>query len=113
MKAPHKEYLIEGIDFCFEAEMDNPFEANTMPIRITSGVFQDIIVSFGRVSLQEDTLSFHYDVLDANQFKNLEQNADFHSRLGDTLISIIEAALEEREEIVEVGRNDNSGIDSQ
>lgn len=118
MKAPQKEILVEGIDYQYEFDMKNSKDEKTIPVRIKSGEFKDVIISYGELSFKDDEdsdiLSFEYHILESKEHKNLKENVDFLSRIGDILVSIIETALERSEEIErKTGGNNHSGINNE
>lgn len=111
-----KEELVNGIDFIYKVDLFNPKDEKTLPIEILTEDFKNVIFSFGEVSLgsiEDNVLKFDYFVIDANKHENLEQNQDFHVKLGDILLSIIKTSLDVQEELDSETRTNNTERNNQ
>ncbi len=81
--------------------VDNPLEADTHAIKITSGSYTGVTYMYGRVAMKDDvnppTLSFNYHLIDDcdNCYGRLDGNQDFVNTIGDILYNILEFNLEE------------------
>jgi len=100
--------LIEGTDYCFIYPKD---DAQTVHIRLLTGVYKETLFKFGKVKFEEVEnqmhLIFAYDVIESvvNKPKKLEKDTDFKNYIGDLLVEIMSSNMEE--DIVDETGTDN------
>jgi len=78
--------------------VENP-NSDLYGIKLTTGEWKDVIVTYGKVSIRENkdsdiaTLQFQYNINDAADFQpdELRSSEKFKNRLGDILAHIIES----------------------
>jgi CDGSH-type Zn-finger protein len=101
--------MIEGIDYCFIYPKDEKEAAN---IRLLTGMYKDTIFRFGKVKFKEyddgPHLQFAFDVIESTYMKpkKMEKDANFQNYLGDMLIELMTANMDE--EFIDENRNGNS-----
>lgn len=87
-------------------------------IKLTSGAFEGIIYTYGKVSFDEDEandkihLRFEYDILDYND-KGLTDKAPFEQCIGDILQELIHEGIERNNLTYTGGVDENRTKDSE
>ena len=105
--------MIEGIDYCFIYLKD---EKETVQIRFLTGPYKDTIYKYGKVTFKEIDgemhLIFAYDVVESSVDKpiKLEKNEDFKNYIGNLLVNIMSANIDE-EVYDETGTNNSEQSD--
>jgi hypothetical protein len=101
--------MIEGIDYCYIYPKD---DKESVHIRLLEGPYKDTVYKYGKVKFEpkgEDMyLLFAYDVLESviSKPKKLEKDDDFKKYIGDLLVEIMSANIEQ-EIIDETGTSDS------
>ena len=107
--------MIEGIDYNFLTPASEP---EVVYIKLLQGEYTDTVFKFGNVKFEEKDdqgyLHFEYDVIESKVMKpkKLEKNEDFKNYIGNMLVEIISANLNQ-EIIDENGTTDTEKSDSQ
>lgn len=105
----NKQYQ-EGIDFSFLDYTGIDGEEITA-IQILSGEYKDIIYNYGKVSIDKreepPRLQFDYRIIECGKYteKDLISNQNYHTMMGDILVSIL---IEQLGEVDGKNRTDNS-----
>lgn len=87
-------------------------------IKLTSGAFEGIIYTYGKVSFDEDEVNdkihirFEYDILDYND-KGLGNKAPFEQYIGDILQELIHEGIERNNLTYTGGVDENRTKDSE
>ena len=100
--------MIEGLDYCFIYPKDDGQAVN---IKLLDGTYKDTIFKYGKVKFEEKNglmyLLFAYDVIESPVMKpkKLEKDNDFKQYIGDLLVEIMSANMEQ-DIIDETGTDD-------
>lgn len=90
--------MIEGIDYRFIDPMDNQ---DLVQVELLEGLYKGTIYKYGKVSFEEKGedvyLHFDYNVVksDVKKPKKLEKEEDFKNHIGNILVEIMSANLEQ------------------
>lgn len=105
--------MIEGIDYNYLTPASDP---ESVYIKLIDGEFKDTVFKFGDVRFEEKDdqgyLHFSYDVIESKVMKpkKLEKNENFKNYIGNMLVEIISANLNQ-EIIDENGTTDTEESD--
>ncbi len=101
--------MTEGIDYCFIYPKD---DNSTVHIKLLDGPYKDTVFKYGKVKFEERHgnvyLLFAYDVLESPIMKpkKLEKDETFKNYLGDILVELMSANIEQ--EIIDETGTDNT-----
>lgn len=101
--------MTEGIDYCYIYPKE---DKETVHIRLLDGPYKDTVYKYGKVKFEpkgdDMYLLFVYDVLESvvSKPKKLEKDEDFKKYIGDLLVEIMSANIEQ-EIIDETGTSDS------
>ena len=101
--------MLEGTDYCFIYPKD---DKTAVHIKLLTGPYQDTVFKYGRVKFEERDenvyLLFAYNVLESTvaKAKKLEKDDDFKNYIGDLLVDLMSANLEQ-DIIDETGTEDS------
>lgn len=107
--------MLEGTDYCFIYPKDNE---SAVHIKFLQGPYKDTVYKYGKVKFKEENdqvyLLFAYDVLESPvaKPKKLEKDLDFKNYIGDLLVDLMSANLEQ-DMIDETGTDDSQESDLQ
>jgi hypothetical protein len=108
--------MIEGIDYCFIY----PKEDNqAVHIKLLDGPYKDTLFKYGKVKFEEKDdqvyLLFGYDVLESivDKPKKLEKDGDFKNYLGDFLVELMSANIDQEIDDEEIGTSNTEEFDLQ
>lgn len=107
--------MIEGIDYSY---IYPATDDTTVHIKLLTGIYEGTIFKYGKVDFEEKDeqayLHFDFDVIQSTIMKprKLGKDMDFRNHIGNLLISIISANLDQ-EIIDESGTTDIEESDSQ
>jgi len=101
--------MLEGTDYCFIYPKE---DEQTVHIKFLQGPYKDTVYKYGKVKFKEENeqvyLLFAYDVLESPvaKPKKLEKDLDFKNYIGDLLVDLMSANLEQ-DIIDETGTDDS------
>ena len=101
--------MLEGTDYCFIYPKE---DEQTAHIKFLQGPYKDTVYKYGKVKFKEENeqvyLLFAYDVLESPvaKPKKLEKDLDFKNYIGDLLVDLMSANLEQ-DIIDETGTDDS------
>lgn len=101
--------MVEGIDYCFIYPKD---DKATVHIKLLDGAYKGTVFKYGKVKFEERNgnvyLLFAYDVLESPVMKpkKLEKDETFKNYLGDILVELMSANIEQ--EIIDETGTDNT-----
>lgn len=101
--------MIEGIDYCYIYPKE---DKETVHIKLLDGPYKDTLYKYGKVKFEpkgeQMYLLFAYDVLEStvSKPKKLEKDGDFKNYIGDLLVEIMSANMEQ-DIIDETGTDDS------
>jgi hypothetical protein len=108
--------MIEGIDYCFIY----PKEDNqAVHIKLLDGPYKDTLFKYGKVKFEEKDdqvyLLFGYDVLESivDKPKKLEKDGDFKNYLGDFLVELMSANIDQEIDDEEIGTSNTEEFNLQ
>ena len=108
--------MIEGIDYCFIY----PKEDNqAVHIKLLDGPYKDTLFKYGKVKFEEKDdqvyLLFGYDVLESivDKPKKLEKDGDFKNYLGDFLVELMSANIDQEIDDEEIGTSNTEELNLQ
>ena len=107
--------MLEGTDYCFIYPKE---DEQTVHIKFLQGPYKDTVYKYGKVKFKEENeqvyLLFAYDVLESPvaKPKKLEKDLDFKNYIGDLLVDLMSANLEQ-DMIDETGTDDSQESDLQ
>ena len=90
--------MLEGTDYCFIYPKE---DEQTVHIKFLQGPYKDTVYKYGKVKFKEENeqvyLLFAYDVLESSvaKPKKLEKDLDFKNYIGDLLVDLMSANLEQ------------------
>ena len=90
--------MLEGTDYCFIYPKE---DEQTVHIKFLQGPYKDTVYKYGKVKFKEENeqvyLLFAYDVLESPvaKPKKLEKDLDFKNYIGDLLVDLMSANLEQ------------------
>ena len=90
--------MLEGTDYCFIYPKE---DEQTVHIKFLQGPYKDTVYKYGKVKFKEENeqvyLLFAYDVLESQvaKPKKLEKDLDFKNYIGDLLVDLMSANLEQ------------------
>lgn len=107
--------MVEGLDYCYIYPKD---DGAAVHIKLLEGPYKGTVFKYGKVKFKEENnqmyLLFGYDVLEStvSKPKKLEKNDTFKNYIGDLLVEIMSANMEQ-DIIDEAGTDDSEESDSQ
>jgi hypothetical protein len=108
--------MIEGLDYCFIY----PKEDNqAVHIKLLDGPYKDTLFKYGKVKFEEKDdqvyLLFGYDVLESivDKPKKLEKDGDFKNYLGDFLVELMSANIDQEIDDEEIGTSNTEEFNLQ
>lgn len=107
--------MVEGLDYCYIYPKD---DGASVHIKLLEGPYKDTIFKYGKVKFKEEDgqmyLLFGYDVLEStvSKPKKLEKNDTFKNYIGDLLVEIMSANMEQ-DIIDETGTDNSPELDTQ
>ncbi len=95
--------MIEDIDYKYSFPEDDPEHIH---IELLSGPFIGVVFKYDKVKFEEENkemyLQFSYNVIQYNNFTNLESDLQFKNYIGDLLAEIMSKNMDQ--EIVDESR---------
>lgn len=104
--------MVEGIDYCFIYPKEDDAIAH---IKFLDGPYKNTTFRYGKVKIKEEPdgahLLFAYDVIESPVMKpkKLEKDNDFKQYIGDLLVEIMSANMEQ-DIIDETGTDDTKEL---
>jgi len=108
--------MIEGIDYCFIYPKD---DASAVHIKLMEGPYKDTLFKYGKVKFEEKEeqvyLLFGYDVLESivDKPRKLEKDMNFKNYLGDFLVELMSANIDQEIDDETIGTNNTEEFDLQ
>jgi hypothetical protein len=108
--------MIEGIDYCFIYPKD---DASAVHIKLLDGPYKDTLFKYGKVKFEEKEdqvyLLFGYDVLESivDKPRKLEKDINFKNYLGDFLVELMSANIDQEIDDEEIGTNNTEELNLQ
>jgi len=108
--------MIEGIDYCFIYPKD---DASAVHIKLMEGPYKDTLFKYGKVKFEEKEdqvyLLFGYDVLESivDKPRKLEKDINFKNYLGDFLVELMSANIDQEIDDEEIGTNNTEELNLQ
>jgi len=108
--------MIEGIDYCFIYPKD---DASAVHIKLMEGPYKDTLFKYGKVKFEEKEdqvyLLFGYDVLESivDKRRKLEKDINFKNYLGDFLVELMSANIDQEIDDEEIGTNNTEELNLQ
>jgi len=108
--------MIEGIDYCFIYPKE---DTESVHIKLMEGPYKDTLFKYGKVKFQEINdevhLLFGYDVLESivDKPRKLEKDSDFKNYLGDFLVELMSANIDQEIDDEKIGTNNTEEFNLQ
>jgi hypothetical protein len=108
--------MIEGLDYCFIYPKD---DVSAVHIKLMEGPYKDTLFKYGKVKFEEKNdqvyLLFGYDVLESivDKPRKLEKDLEFKNYLGDFLVELMSANIDQEIDDEEVGTNNTEEFNLQ
>ena len=69
-------------------------DPDSWTVRILTGEFNETVFQYLAIKVDEEQISFNFDVIEAPSTYIVEDNQDLHKTVGEILIDIIESSLD-------------------